>query len=482
MIPVPRPANDAPAPMPDPAVEHGLADAVVPLGYEIVDLAGFLDGIEGAAQRNLDQLGPLGEGTAAVEAASVTLADGFAALHATATETEDSAVVRVEAIRANAERMRRLSAWGAQIGERAAALEQVLGAIQHGKDEIARIARQVNILAVNASIEAARAGEAGRGFAVVAEAVGELSRKTAAATTEIGRGIASLEQWTGALQADSKRLAPDFAAGIDSAEASLASVTEIAAGMTAARERIDDLLGVVRGLAEAGDALHPVTAAIREGAAETAAGVGEARARTGRMMDGCESLLRALVESGDGGRVAPLIAHVRGVAGAVAARFEAGLAAGEIDEAALFSTEYRAIPDTDPVQHLAPHSAFSDRVVPEIIEPALAFDPAIVFVIPADRRGYVSTHNAAVSRPQGADPVWNAAHCRNHRVFDDRVGQRSGANRAPFLLQIYRRDVGGGAFAMMKDISVPVMVRGRHWGCVRMGCRERDEARLRRVT
>lgn len=458
----------------------GIADSIVPVGYEIVDLVGFLDGIDGAARRTLAQLAPLRHGTSAVECASVTLTAGFAALHETAADTEREAVLCVGSIRENAERIRALSDWGARIGTRAAELEGVLEAIVCGKDEIAKIARQVNILAVNASIEAARAGAAGRGFAVVAEAVGDLSRQTAAATARIGKGIASLDEWTRVLRADSERLAPDFAAGIESATVSSDAVATIAEGMTTAREMIDGMVAVVGQLEDAGAALDPVTATIEEVAGITASGVHEARNRAIRMMDRCEGLLHDAVQRGDGGGEQRFIEHVRAVAGQLSARFEAGLAAGEIDEASLFSLDYAPVAGSNPPQHIAPHSAFSDRVVPEIIEPGLRFDPAVVYLIPADRNGYVSTHNAAVSLPQGGDPAWNAAHCRNHKIFDDRVGRRCGANRDPFLLQIYRRDLGADGFVMMKDASVPVTVRGRHWGCVRMGYRELDDARRRR--
>jgi methyl-accepting chemotaxis protein len=35
-------------------------------------------------------------------------------------------------------------------------------------------------------------------------------------------------------------------------------------------------------------------------------------------------------------------------------------------------------------------------------------------------------------------------------------------------LQTYRRDMGAGEYALMKDVSAPIMVAGRHWGGLRL--------------
>jgi methyl-accepting chemotaxis protein len=50
---------------------------------------------------------------------------------------------------------------------------------------ITRIAKQSNLLAINASIEAARAAEAGKGFGVIASEVRELSQESAGAAQDI---------------------------------------------------------------------------------------------------------------------------------------------------------------------------------------------------------------------------------------------------------------------------------------------------------
>jgi methyl-accepting chemotaxis protein len=88
-----------------------------------------------------------------------------------------------------------------------------------------------------------------------------------------------------------------------------------------------------------------------------------------------------------------------------------------------------------------------------------------------DRNGYLPTHNLKFSQPQGDDPDWNAAHCRNRRIFNDRVGLRAGQNTKPVLLQTYRRDMGAGRFVMMKDLSAPIHIQGRHWGGLRLAYR-----------
>lgn len=67
------------------------------------------------------------------------------------------------------------------------AMESINGSVAGFSEttrDISDIARQINILSINASIEAARAGDAGKGFAVVAQEVGKLANHSQEAVAE----------------------------------------------------------------------------------------------------------------------------------------------------------------------------------------------------------------------------------------------------------------------------------------------------------
>jgi len=165
----------------------------------------------------------------------------------------------------------------------------------------------------------------------------------------------------------------------------------------------------------------------------------------------------------------PYITAAQDLAQQISARFDQAVQSGEVALADLFDRDYRPVAGSNPAQVVVRCVRFTDRVLPAFQEPVLALSDRVVFCAAVNTDGYLPTHNVKFSQPQRPDdPDWNAAHCRNRRIFNDRVGLAAGRSTRPFLLQAYRRDMGNGTFAMMKDVSAPIMVNGRHWGGVRL--------------
>ena len=168
---------------------------------------------------------------------------------------------------------------------------------------------------------------------------------------------------------------------------------------------------------------------------------------------------------------APLVARAQDMAARMAEAMEAEIAAGRLTPEALFDTAYRPIPGTDPQQFLSEAVAPLERLMPPLIEPPLVADERMLFCIPTDRNGFLPVHNARVSQPQRpGDPIWNNAHCRNRRIFDDRTGITAARSTRPFTVQAYRREVGRDMI-LVREVDAPIRILGRHWGACRTAYR-----------
>jgi methyl-accepting chemotaxis protein len=349
-----------------------------------------------------------------------------------------------------------------------------VGDLRKASAGVQNIAREIQLLAVNAGVEAARHGVSGRGFAVIAEAVKKLADQTRAATDQTDRLLARLAQSIEHFQARGA----DNLDMVRHADHNAGAAAEAAMDLARSRDAVSAFLqevarttGGARGGAEVSREILAHLRAASSRAAEAVEGISAAAGRCEPLADMLADMNSAALAASGNLPISRIATLCRETARRIGGIFEDALRAGEISREQLFDHRYRTIEGSDPVQHVTDVTSFTDRVLPAVQEPLLATDRRIVFAAAADCNGYIPTHNRACSQPQSDDPVWNAANARNRRIFNDRAGLASARNQKPLLLQSYRRDMGGGAFLVMHEISAPIRVAGRHWGGFRIGFR-----------
>ncbi len=328
---------------------------------------------------------------------------------------------------------------------------------------ISKITSQTNLLALNAIIEAARAGEAGRGFAVVASEVKKLAQEATIAMQRIHGSLSIL-----ATQAET--MVSHISKSIDQAErahsgaqslsAEVAKVDSLVHGMSGNSEQVAaGVAHIAQSISEMRTGLNELTHTFVDNAAD----VTRASKRISGVTKITDELMQTIACSGAETADTPYINYALECARKVMETMTQLIADNKINLAALFSSHYEPIAGTNPQQFRHPAPAHLEPVMQPLQRQLASLDGAFSMSL-NDRNRYVTVHMPNMSQQQSNNLDWNDQHCRNMRIFDDVTDFAAANNRAPFILQTFRRSLGEGKTLLVKEIATSIWVGNSFWG------------------
>jgi methyl-accepting chemotaxis protein len=426
------------------------------IGCEMADIAGTIEDLRALAHSQSQRFSNVGSDVGAIVMANQQIRTGAQQAAATARGARD----RVE---------QSLNAAVAQIEAGLSSVSTALGEAVEATNHIAQIALQTRMVALNASVQAAHAGAQGSSFAMVASAVRDLAGQIQHSSKTIAATLSDLSSTVRSVAS---------AGSDDSAAHPTGLRASVAHALGDFHVQFDDVAQRIEFLASSADQsaseCAKVDSLVRSMAAEVTSiekSIDGAAKKSQHLLSVAERLIEVTAASGAQTDDTPFIECALSVAAELAELLEQALSRREISIEALFDDRYTPVANTDPLQHLTRFVTLTDRLFTPIQESVLEWSDRVTFCAAVDRNGFLPTHNRKYSKPQTADAAWNVANCRNRRIFNDRTGTAAGRNTKPFLVQTYRRDMGGGNFAILKEVDAPILVRRRHWGNLRLAFR-----------
>ena len=441
------------------------------LSIECSDVAGYVHDVAVRISDHLKVLDTLEDVTTRLLADQARVSDSTDEARLLSEQAKAKLDSGREAIEGTISGFKELTQLVVQLGERMAGFATAMHQVQSVSSTIEVIARKTNMLALNATIEAARAGDAGRSFAVVAAEVKKLAHDTRAATSQIASTIGELTREANAVTTDIKT-------GVDRSRAAQSGFGQISDTVREVTEIVTMVDRQTEGIAHSTSLIQTSVDRVKAGLTDFA---GDARDNGTELLSAekrlahlellSNTMLDTLANSGAEIDDTPFISLAQEVTRQIQADLEGAIDAGECTLEDVFDRDYREIQGSNPVQYDTRVCIHADKYVRPILDKTKASDSRIIGSAIGDINGYLPTHLSVRSQPQGNDPVWNDEHCRNKRILIDDTTRNALLSEKPATLATYRMELGD-KFIPVKNVFVPLWIKGRRWGNFELAYRD----------
>jgi methyl-accepting chemotaxis protein len=441
------------------------------LSMECSDVAGYVRDVGTRITQHMNMLDQLEEVTTRLLADQARVSDSTDEARLLSDQARAKLEAGREAIDGTIAGFKGLTDLVVQLGERMAGFASAMNQVQTVSSTIETIARKTNMLALNATIEAARAGDAGRSFAVVAAEVKKLAHDTRAATSQIASTIGELTREAGAVTTEIKT-------GVERSRAAQSGFGQISETVREVSEIVTMVDRQTEGIAHSTSMIQTSVDRVKAGLTDFA---GDARNNGSQLLQAqkrlehleslSNTMLDTLANSGAEIDDTPFILKAQETMRSIQAAIERGLDSGEIAMGDVFDREYRLIEGSNPEQYDNRFCDFADKYVRPLLDRVKSNDDRLIGSAITDVNGYLPTHLTERSHTPGPDPLWNDAHCRNKRIMMDDTTAAAIISEKPAMLATYRMELGE-KFIPVKNVFVPLWVKGRRWGNYELAYRD----------